>query len=148
MNGHTEGFGRPETVYVENEWYDGPRAGVSDINGVPHRFKALFDEEDNEYLGTFLVRPIDEAALELEIEQWRIFVVWDALHESGAASLESHPGHGGIDRRWDDIDARLKESRETVPFDARRALAEIERIDRESRYEATGPDYRLRWRLL
>ena len=148
MKGHTEGFGPPETVYVENEWYDGPRAGVSDINGVPHRFKSLFDEKDDKYLGTFLVWPIDQAALKLEIEQWRIFVAWNALYESGAASLESHPGQGGIDGRWDDIDARLKESTEAVPSNARRALAEIERIDRESRYEATGPDYRLRWRLL
>ena len=63
MNRHTEGFGPPETVYVENDWYDGPRAGVSDINGVPHRFKSLFDEKEDEYLATFLVWPIDEAAL-------------------------------------------------------------------------------------
>jgi hypothetical protein len=37
-------YGPPERVYVENEWYDGPRAGVPNINGMPHRFKSLFDE--------------------------------------------------------------------------------------------------------
>ena len=33
-----EGFGPPERVYVENDWWDGPRGGIADIQGVPHRF--------------------------------------------------------------------------------------------------------------
>ena len=28
-------FGPAEHVYVENEWYDGPRAGIADVNGKP-----------------------------------------------------------------------------------------------------------------
>ena len=62
-------FGCAEKVYVENDWYDGPRAGVADILGQPHRFKSLFDEEDGEYMGTFLVWEIGSKELELEIEQ-------------------------------------------------------------------------------
>jgi hypothetical protein len=148
MSAGPEEFGPPERVYVEIEWYDGPRAGVADIDGVPHRFKSLFDEADDDYLGTFLVWPIDATALELEIEQWRIFVAWNASYESGAASVETHPGHGGVDRRWDEIEAKLRASRESAPPDARRARAAVESIDREARYEPRGPDYMLRWRIL
>ncbi|WP_190303138.1 MULTISPECIES: hypothetical protein [Methylomonas] len=148
MTRDTKGFGPPERVYVENEWYDGPRAGVADINGLPQRFRSLFDEAEDEYLGTFVVWPIDAESLQLEIEQWRIFVEWNALYESGQAKLESHPGHGGVNRRWDEINERLKESRDRVPGNAQRAQVEVDQIDRESRYEPSGPDYMLRWRIL
>jgi hypothetical protein len=53
-------YGPPERVYVENDWYDGPRAGIADINGMPHRFKSLFDEEVGEDVGTFMVWPVDK----------------------------------------------------------------------------------------
>ncbi len=47
-------YGPPEKVYVENDWYDGPQAGVADINGAPHRFKATFNEEEDEYSNAFV----------------------------------------------------------------------------------------------
>lgn len=141
-------FGPPERVYVENERYDGPRAGVADVNGVPHRFKSLYDEADDDYLGTFLVWPIDDASLQLEIEQWQIFVEWNARYEADLSTVESHPGQGGVNLRWDEIEMTLRASREQIPADARRARVEVELLDRERRYEAGGPDYRLRWCLL
>ena len=67
MSKNTGEFGPPERVYVENEWYDGPRAGVADIDGAPHHFKSLFDEAEDDYLGAFVVWPIDAVTLELEI---------------------------------------------------------------------------------
>ena len=70
-------YGPPERVHVENEWYDGPRAGVADVDGIPHRFKSIFDEAEGRYLETFLVWPIDEKLVALEVEQWRIFVEWN-----------------------------------------------------------------------
>jgi len=141
-------YGPPEKVYVENEWYDGPRSGVADIKGRPHRFKSLFDEKDDEYLGTFMVWSIDEESLELEIEQWCIFVNWNVLYESGKADTESHPGLGGINPRWDEIEVRLKRSRSEIPADAQKAIAEVEHINRENRYELSGPDYMIRWCVL
>lgn len=140
-------FGSPEKVYVELEWYDGPRVGVADINGLPYRFKALFDEPADEYLGTFLVFPITDEALALEIEQWRIFVAWNTRYEAGEVTVESHPGHGGINSRWDEIELLLKKSRDEVPVNAKKALAKFEPLNREKRYEECGPDYALRWSI-
>jgi len=141
-------YGPPERVYVENEWYDGPRAGIADINGTPHRFKSLFDEEEDEYLGTFMVWPIDKQVLDLEIEQWRIFVEWNTLYELRQADSDSHPGHGGRNARWDEIEALLKQSRSDVPTWAKRARAEMSGNDREVRYAPSGPAYMLSWSIL
>jgi hypothetical protein len=137
-----------EQVYVENEWYDGPRAGVADIHGAPHRFKSLFDEDDDAYLGTFLVWPVDAISLAFEIEQWCIFVAWNSQFEARAVATDTHPGHGGINPRWDALEALLRNSRSEIPANARTATAEMARIERGTRYAAEGPDYRLAWHLL
>jgi len=141
-------FGPPEHVYVENSWYDGPRAGVANVQGRPHRFVSLNDEKEDEYLGTFLVWPVDTSELRLEEEQWRIYVDWNDEYESGRVGSESHPGHPGTSQRWDEIAALLKNSREIVPPSARRAKVEMVNIEREKRYAPSGPAYELRWKLL
>jgi hypothetical protein len=82
---------------------------------MPHCFKSLFDEEEDEYLGTFIVWPVGKQVLDLEIEQWCIFVEWNTLYESGQADTDPHPAHGGRNARWDEIEALLKQSRSEVP---------------------------------
>ncbi|WP_211441428.1 hypothetical protein [Collimonas humicola] len=139
------GLGSFERVYVENEWYDGPRVGLADIHGVPHRFNSLFDEREDEYLSTFEVWPISREELELEIEQWCIFVEWNTRYESGEADTDSHPGHGGLSERWDEIESLVKKSRTNVPLNARRARAQLASANREHRYEVTGPNYLMCW---
>lgn len=141
-------FGPPERVYVENDWYDGPLAGVADINGVPHRFKSIFNKEDDQFSGTFNVWPISEDMFALEVERWNLFVAWNALCESGHADTDSHPGHGGRDARWDEIDVLLKHDRDGIPTGARRAIFQFTRINREERYASSGPDHMLSWQIL
>ena len=141
-------FGLPQRVYVENEWYDGPRAGVADINGLPHRFKSLFDEKEDQYLGTFIVWPIDKLELERELEQWWIFVQWKTLYETGKADTQSHPGQGGINARWDELEVLLQPSRAAATTKQKRANAEMIPIDREPRYAESGPAYALSWAIL
>jgi len=141
-------FGPPEHVYVENVWYDSPRDGVADVNGVPHRYKWVYDYADDQYLGTFMVWPIDKGEFELEVEHWRIYVEWNQLHESGLADACSHPGDGGRNARWDELQDLLEESRSEVPATATPAVAQLSHIDREVRDELSGPAYMLSWSLL
>jgi hypothetical protein len=133
-----------ERVYVEHERYDGPRAGIADIQGIPHRFSSMWDDKADDYLSTFEVWPIGHVELELEIEQWRIFDEWNAQYESGAVDTDSHPGHGH-DPRWNEIENLVRTSRTDVPSNVRHATAPLQLIDRENRYEVTGPDYRMSW---
>lgn len=141
-------FGPPEHVFVENEWYDGPRAGVANVNGKPHRFVSQWDEERDDDLGTFLVWPIEPGELALETEQWEIFVRWNDQYAAGAAATDSHPGHRGTNQRWDEISALLATRRGSVSPDARRARARLMRLDREQCYTSSGPSYQLCWKLL
>jgi len=87
-----------EKVYVENDWYDGPRSGVADFDGVPHRFVAQFDELSG-YLDTFTLFPICPAELALEIEQSNIFLDWNRRYKSGELAAETHPGYGEYSQR-------------------------------------------------
>lgn len=135
-----------ERVYVENERYDGPRAGIGDIQGVPHRFRSLWDDKEDEYLSTFEVWPVSPVELELEVEQWCIFVRWNSLYEAGEVDTDTHPGHGH-NTRWNEIEVLLKNSRIETPLNVQRATAQLKLIDREYRYDLTGPDYLMCWTI-
>jgi hypothetical protein len=40
-----------ERVHVELDWYDGPRGGLADVDGLPHYFQSVPGcEPDDEYL--------------------------------------------------------------------------------------------------
>ena len=138
-------FGPFERVYVENEWYDGPRVGIADIQGVPHRFRSLFDEKEDEYLSTFEIWVVSREELELEIEQWHIFVDWNVRYESGEVDVDSHPAHGSRNKRWDEIEAILKARRVDVPSHVRHAKAQFKTANHEHRYEVSGPNYLMSW---
>jgi hypothetical protein len=132
-----------ERVYAELEWYDGPRVGLADIGGKPHYFDGygqyLGDEADE-----YRVWPASEAAVQWEREQWAIFARWNQRREDGTVTPESHPGHGGIDARYDELTLLLAPHRQ-VPDDARRLVGEM-RFTAGARYQVEGPDYWFRWR--
>lgn len=137
-----------ERVHVENDWYDGPRSGLADVGGQPHYFQAVDsyhhpDEPDDEYF----VWPASSAALACERQQWAIFVEWNTRFEAGTASVETHPGHGGVNARYDELTAQLAQHR-AMPTDARRFAAEWHWLpaDRTTRYHLDGPDYLVKWR--
>jgi hypothetical protein len=141
-------YGPPERVYVELEYYDGPRFGIAGVNGVICRFESRFDPSIDDYTDTFALWPIESAMLELEIEQWCIFVEWHTLHQAGNAGIESHPGNGGINPRWDELQKLLKEDRSKVPAETIKAFAKFEASPSSRRYETDGPTYTVRWHIL
>lgn len=108
-----------ERVYVELEWYSGPRAGLADVSGTPHHF--LSDDWDE--ADAYSVWLASDAAVKLEREQWVIFVRWNERCEAGTVGPETHPSHGGIDARYDELTLLLAPYRQ-APDDARRLLGE------------------------
>lgn len=125
-----EGF---DQVYIENDWYDGPRSGLADVGGVPHYFQAVDayqhpDQPDNEYF----VWPASDTALAMEWEQWAIFVEWNTRHEAGVTTVDDHPGHGAVNARYDELATMLAPHR-ALPHGATRS-----QID--------GSGYLVKWR--
>lgn len=141
-------FGPFERVCVENDWYDGPKEGIAEIDGVPHRFQLLFDENEDEYLSTFKVWPVSLEELVLEIEQWCIFVNWNIRYESGEVDAESHPANGGRDFRWDEIVGALKVLRQEEFLNVKYAKAQIKPANNAARYDLSGPNYLMSWKFL
>ena len=136
-----------EKVYVENDWYDGPRSGVADFEGKPYRFQANFDDLKG-FEDTFKLYPISEEELQLEIEQWCIFVEWNKKYEAGEVGTETHPGHKGINKRYDEIQKLLKNKRKESLGHFVEAKALFEYSEQENRYELTGPCYGVTWKKI
>lgn len=80
-----------DRVYTVNNYYDGPRLGVADVDGVPHIYEAEFDHTSDEYGDTYFVSPIDESLLALVLDDWEIWLRWDSAFKRGEVSIETHP---------------------------------------------------------
>ena len=132
-----------ERGYVELEWYDGPRAGLADVNGKSHYFAGC-DWDHAGIADEYLVWPGSDVAVEWEREQWAIFVRWDERAEAGTEGPETHPGHGGRDPRYDELALLLAPFRQ-VPDEARRLAGDL-RFDAGARYRVEGLDYWFRRR--
>lgn len=143
-----QAFGEPERVLVENGWHDGPRAGIANVRGVPHRFRCIFDEQVDDWTDEYVVVPIAPETLALEIEQFQIFADWRDQYDRGLVRLESHPGHGGMNKRWDELERELSSRREIGGATALRAVAAFQMPEDGSRYGKSGPTYTVRWHLI
>ncbi|MFD8076822.1 hypothetical protein ACFV3E_29685 [Streptomyces sp. NPDC059718] len=133
-----------ERTHVDLEWYDGPRKGLADIDGLPHYYEGR-DYDHADEADEYYVWPASEAAVAMEREQWAIFVRWNERHEAaGMVETESHPALGGVDARYDELDVLLAPHRQ-APDGARRLVGEV-RFDDGDRYRVDGVDHWFRWR--
>ena len=78
-----------DRVYTVNDYYDGPRLGIADVDGVPHIYEAEFDYSSDEYGDTYFVSPVDEGLLALVLEDWEIWLRWQNPESSCAATAMS-----------------------------------------------------------
>ena len=131
-----------ERVHVELDWHDGPREGIADVDGLAHYFQGHEYQNSDEF-DEYAVWPAGDDVLALEREQWAIFVDWDQRFKAGALGPDSHPGHGGIDARYDELTALLSPHRQ-APAGARRLVAQW-RFVGGARYRADGVDYWVKW---
>jgi hypothetical protein len=80
-----------DRVLTVNDYYDGPRLGVAEYRGVPHIYEAEFDHSSDEYGDTYFISPIKQELLSLVLEDWEIWLRWEAAHKRGEASVDTHP---------------------------------------------------------
>lgn len=137
----TGGF---ERVLVEVEWYDGLRRGFGPVGGAPHYFAVDGDFRYDGGPEPYLVWPASEDAVRWELESWALFVAWNDRYEAGTAGPDSHPGQGGVDARYDELERLLAPHRE-VPDGALRFEAET-RFGAGRRYRLDGLPSWMRWR--
>jgi len=101
-----------ERVHTVLDFYDGPREGLADYGGAPHRYKCKWDAAADDWADTFDLTPVDAETFRLEIERWQIWRTWERAFHSGQADQKSHPGFGGKNARYDEL-GKIIESRMT-----------------------------------
>jgi hypothetical protein len=80
-----------DRVHTVNDYHDGPRLGVADVDGVPHIYEREFDHGSDEHSDAYLVSPVDESLLALVLEDWEIWLRWESAFRRGEVAIESHP---------------------------------------------------------
>lgn len=65
------GFGR---ILAYMDWWDCPRSGICEVNGVPFRFESTFSEELDDYAPEFDIWVATDDELADEMAAWRSFV--------------------------------------------------------------------------
>jgi hypothetical protein len=80
-----------DRVHTVHDYYDGPRLGIADVDGVPHIYEAEFDHSSDDYGDTYFVSPVDESLLALILEDWKVWLRWNSAFKRGEVSIESHP---------------------------------------------------------
>jgi hypothetical protein len=93
-----------ERVYTVSNYYDGPREGLADYKGQPHRYQSQWDEVADDWAETFVLTPVDDVTFNLEMEQWQIWRDWERAFHTGEVSHDSHPGFGGKNLRFDELE--------------------------------------------
>lgn len=136
-----------DKVVVENGFWDGPRSGITIIKGMPYRFVSDFGDAHGR-TEIFSLYSISQEEMDLEQEQWSIFINWNNDYEAGKASTNTHPANGGISDRWDELEETLNESRNQSEPPAFKATAIFKDKKQEKRYDFSGPDYIVQWSFL
>ena len=80
---------RWDKVHTVSLYSNGPLLGVADVNGVPHLYEKVFNEEEDSYVERYRVMPIDQQLYALLMERWSIFARWRAAHPG--RKLEAYP---------------------------------------------------------
>ena len=81
-----------ERVYTVHDFWDGERRGFADFEGRPHAYRAVcrysrgVPEDDH-----FDLSPIDPTLLPLVLEEWEIWLRWQAAFQAGQAAEDTHP---------------------------------------------------------
>ena len=98
-----------ERVYSVMDYFDGPRGGVAEFFGRPHRYQCKWDKELDDRAESFILTPISNDILALELEQWALWRKWELAFHRGDVQQSSHPGLGGTDARYDELKRIIKD---------------------------------------
>jgi hypothetical protein len=98
-----------EKVHTIRDFYDGIRTGTADLNGAPHYFASVFDDDLESYTPHFRLYAVTSQFMERELRQWTIYRAWEARFHRGLEPLKTHPGHGGVVPEYDELTEWLNE---------------------------------------
>ena len=104
-----------DRVLTINDYYDGPRLGVAELDGVSHIYEAEFDHSSDDYGDMYFLSPIDPALLTLVLEDWAIWLRWQAAHKRNEIAVDTHPALPGERARHEELEAAIGDRLKTDP---------------------------------
>ncbi|MEZ5989283.1 MAG: hypothetical protein R3F30_09210 [Planctomycetota bacterium] len=137
---------RWDLVHTVTDYYDGPRAGVADLDGAPHCYRSEWNQEQEEGDEVFLLMPIDEETLALATEDQEIWRRWQDAFRNGFTGLSTHPALPEDRERHEELVALLAGRLNIDPCRAVRKLGTFRtRDDAEPGPAGTIRDLEVRW---
>lgn len=134
-----------EVVYTVPEWYDGPRRGIADFGGKPHLFESEWQDGENLDADTFLLMPIDAETFALALEDWAIWLRWEAAFHQGRATRETHPALPEDRSRHEELQRLLKGRLVIDPVCAVRKTATFQVRPGAASSTPGNPSLEVRW---
>ena len=82
-----------ETVYVVEDWYDGPRTGYADYQQRPHFFRSLYldGETGDGYIPNedrFELTPVPEQVVKWALASHQLWLRWSEAYRTGTFGQE------------------------------------------------------------
>ena len=108
------------------DYYDGPRGGIADHCGLPHLYRSLWTDIDSACVDVFEVIPIDRETFELALEDWAIWLRWEAALRRGETSRDTHPALPEDRERHAELTALLQPRLSVTSLSAITAEAEFD----------------------
>jgi hypothetical protein len=96
-----------EHVYTIWDFFDRPRDGLADFAGAPHYYKCRWDEGADDYSSEYDLSPVSAEFVQLAMEQWAIWKRWEEAFRTGTVSHDTHPGFGGVDQQYDELESKI-----------------------------------------
>ena len=128
---------RFEEVLYYFDWWDCPRSGVCEIEGVLTRFDSRFSEELDDYPPEFLLWPATDAEVAQGLELWRAWAAWRTRFDRGKRTPAFEETETG------GLLVRFKPSE--PPANAKRAVPEW-KLDANRSFAERVPRHLVRWR--
>ena len=126
-----------EVVHTLTDWYDGPRRGVADFQGLPHVFESESSDGNDLDVDTFLLMPIDSTTFSLTLEDWKIWRRWETAFHQGTATRKTHPALPEDRERHEELERLLERRLQIDPANAIRQKAEF-RLRNDPEWSGVG----------
>jgi hypothetical protein len=128
-----------DKVHTVADYCDGPILGIADRSNVPHLYEKRFSGEADEYVDRYRIMPIDRELFSLLMEQWEIFIRWQAAFDQGRATMATHSALPEDRDRMDQLTRLIGDGDKPDPARSEEIGAEFRR---------TGPEqhaFEVRW---
>jgi len=114
-----------EQVYTVNDFWDMPRAGFADVDGVPHVYRSIWSDEVDDWdpNGRFELSPVPPRSLALALEDWAIWRRWEEAYYAHQTTDTEHPALPVDRARHEELAPIVQQALEIDPSARRVATA-------------------------